>query len=232
MSKNNKNILSIIDRLRPLIRQKLDTLLAKNALKQGLKSDGTIVTEFDLWVSNLIKDELKSSLPDVSFYSEEDIGEFQFPVAILDPIDGTRELAEFIPQCAVSFGIYYSEDYSDQRNFSWIYNPFTGFEVCSESLLSTKPKSDVVLVSRTEFEAGLYTEHDENIMAVGSIAYKLALLASGECKGVITKRDKNIWDIVAGIHLCYLAGIKVESTQKLLILPKKIKSPIELYNLK
>lgn len=232
MSKNSKNILSIIDRLRPLIRQKLDTLLSKNALKQGLKSDGTIVTEFDLWVSNLIKDELKSSLPDVSFYSEEDIGEFQFPVAILDPIDGTRELAEFIPQCAVSFGIYYSEDYLDQRNFSWIYNPFTGFEVCSESLLSSKAKSDVVLVSRTELEAGLYTEHDENIMAVGSIAYKLGLLASGECKGVITKRDKNIWDIAAGIHLCYLAGIKVESTQKLLILPKKIKSPIELYNLK
>ena len=42
---------------------------------------------------------------------------------------------------------------------------------------------------------------------MGSIAFKLGLLATGSCHFILSANPKNIWDIAAGSILCRQRGI-------------------------
>lgn len=210
---NNIEILLILTKVKQEIRQYIDKIYSqKSSLSTYLKEDNSIVTELDLFISKLFKEEFGKKYDFLNFYCEEDNDELKFPSIILDPIDGTKELAKNINECAVSFGIYFTPNFEDKRNFSWIYNPFTGFEIHSliEFSKATKKLNPVLLsyISRTEADKGNFTSNDQVVyVPKGSIAYKLGLLASGACDFVFTKRPKNIWDIMAGSHLCYQRDI-------------------------
>jgi myo-inositol-1(or 4)-monophosphatase len=205
-------ILNIIDE----IKEDLDAKISKfdhKSLKISKKIDDTIVTDMDIYISELFKDKITKLDTNINFFSEEHPDKFEFPVAILDPIDGTKEFAKGLDECAVSFGIYFSENLNDERNFSWIYNFYNKFEIHSEQIdqLRSEFKGKLKgMVSNTEYNKGLYTE-TEYIKPMGSIAYKLGLLADGQCDFVITKRPKNIWDIAAGTHLCLQRDIQFYS---------------------
>jgi myo-inositol-1(or 4)-monophosphatase len=213
--------IKIINILRPQIRQKIDVLKHDfKSLKVSKKADNTIVTDFDIFISDLFKAELKLKFPEINFYSEEDQGVFDFPICIIDPIDGTREFAKGINECAVSVGLYFSDQIDDERNISWIYNPITEFEVSSfDELPICKIQSDKIkaFVSNTEFESGMHLSHDNiSYGPKGSIAFKLGLLAANGCDFVITKKDKNIWDILAGTHICLKNGIRLYHHDKVI----------------
>ena len=60
-------------------------------LRVSKKKDNSIVTDMDIYISELFKHKLNSLDSSIHFYSEENLGDFRFPVAILDPIDGTKE---------------------------------------------------------------------------------------------------------------------------------------------
>lgn len=227
-------ILSTLGKIKVQISQLIDqTFQNIDLLEINYKKDSTIVTNIDIFISNLFKTEFLKLYPFLHFYSEEEHSEFQYPLIILDPIDGTKELAQGIGECAVSFGIYFSPNFDDPRNFSWIYNPFTGFEISSESLYSSsvqnKTKPLLGLVSRTESEKGSFKSTQDRVYkAKGSIAFKLGLLASGACDFVETQRPKNIWDIMAGSHICFKRGIKihVEGVEISSLETKLVPSPI------
>ncbi|MDC0255479.1 hypothetical protein OAK75_11325 [Bacteriovoracales bacterium] len=202
----NKIKKSIIDKFNKIFQNNSIDLL-----KKSKKSDNTIVTEIDIFVSNLIKEELHKSSK-FSFFSEEDHGELKYPSIILDPIDGTRELAKGLPECALSLA--FMEDPSVSKGWGWIFNPFTGFDISSDNefFISPNYKSEplVGFVSRSEWEGGLFN-NDESVSSIrfiprGSIAFKLGLLACGACDFVLTKKPKNIWDIAAGTILCEKKG--------------------------
>ncbi len=179
------------------------------------KADRSIVTEFDIFVSDHVKKVFKDSNHDFNFFSEEDQENFEFPVIVLDPIDGTREFAKGYGECAVSLAILFSADIKDERNFGWIYNPFTGFEVTNEvkyPLGNRHSHADAIniMISRSEWEKSAQNmdfNNDLRISPLGSIAFKLGLLATGACECVISFRDKNIWDIAAGVVICHSRGI-------------------------
>lgn len=221
MSNQFNRILRLIERVKPQISQKIDSIVNNpKSLNVREKADTSVVTILDLFISDLIEKEINSTFPEVNFYSEENQKSFEFPVCILDPIDGTKELVEGVDEYAVSFGIYYSKNFEDPRNFSWIYNPRTGFEIHNLLLVDIAPRSCgqvLTLISRTEAKMGLFPKETEELAykAVGSIAYKLGLLAAGQCDQVISKRDKNVWDIAAGTHLCLLQGISFKSSSEL-----------------
>lgn len=215
MNKFHTQVLSILNRIKHDIGQKFDQVFIENELLEiREKGDRSLVTNIDLFVSDLFKKYFLIEFPEIHFYSEEDQGSWGFPLIILDPIDGTRELSMGVGECAVSFGIYFSDDFLDARNISWIYNPFTGLEI--NSLDHTKKmnylQSDLLMsyVSRTEYEKGLYQQVPNiQFFPKGSIAFKLGLLAGGSGNFVITKKPKNIWDIAAGTHICASRGIRL-----------------------
>ena len=188
------------------------------ALKIDFKKDQSLVTEIDLFVSDLVKSEFLHSdkFNNFHFFSEEDHECLTFPSAILDPIDGTRELTKGIPECAVSLGLMNSDLVGDPLNYGWVYNPFTGFSMDS-SVSSIKAKhidkkKILGLVSRSEFERGYFDnflkkDSSMDLSPRGSIAFKLGLLASGACDFVVSLSPKNIWDIAGGTIICHKRNI-------------------------
>ena len=205
------------------LTKKLGFLFGPKASKKieiNLKSDESIVTEIDLFVSNLLKEKLQKhpKYKDYNFFSEEDFEKLKFPSAILDPIDGTRELAKGRAECAVSLALMKSPELSDSGNYGWLYNPFSGFNLDSSTpFVASNNKSNqkiLGMVSRSEFEKGYFKDFlniDPRIELTprGSIAFKLGLLASGGCDFVLSLSPKNIWDIAAGTILCVQRGIKL-----------------------
>lgn len=186
------------------LRSEIDIILNEVEANKNTqtKSDNSPVTEFDLRVHALFQDLADSQ--GVHLLSEEGSHELKYPCFILDPLDGTKEFVKEIPECAVSFAYFHGPDIDDPENFAWIYNPLTREELNSEELPRVSHPRKRTLVSRTEFEAGLF--QDEDVEVVGSIAYKLMLLANGECNQVISKRPKNIWDVAAGTLMVSKVG--------------------------
>jgi myo-inositol-1(or 4)-monophosphatase len=66
----------------------------------------------------------------------------------------------------------------------------------------------VVLASRSEIARGQWLPFEPRcrVVAMGSIAYKLALVASGEADATISLAPKHGWDICAGVLLVEEAG--------------------------
>jgi myo-inositol-1(or 4)-monophosphatase len=212
MSIKNK-FQSTNSQLREKICQKIDQIKCKKAKEIAYKDDQSPITVLDNFISDLIKENFKTYIAEgYTFYSEEDHKQLQSPCIILDPLDGTKEFIKDNGECAVSLAIFDDLD-SMKGILSWIYNPFKAFEVESGESSCTPKKRDKLLglVSHTEWDQGLYQEYREqseiNLKAVGSIAYKLALLANGDCDFVITKKPKHIWDIAAGTMICQERGI-------------------------
>ncbi len=206
-----------------MLTEKLTFLFGPKAssdINVNLKSDNTIVTEIDLFVSTLLKEKLKThpEFKRYTFFSEEEYDQLNFPVAILDPIDGTRELVKGRAECAVSLAMMNSSDINDPLNYGWLYNPFSGFSLDSDvPFVASNNKSTqkiLGMVSRMEFEKGYFNnflniDPKIEITPRGSIAFKLGLLASGGCDFVLSLSPKNIWDIAAGTVLCAQRGIKL-----------------------
>lgn len=203
-----------IDHLKHSIYDKLHELRERE-VKIDKKIDKSFVTEFDLFISERVKEIFTKRHPDFHFYSEEDPESFDFPAIVVDPLDGTREYVKGYGECSVSLAILYSDRVDDPKNFGWIYNPFTGFEISNDLHVPIEPRENVpptihVLVSRSEWEKNLVNhEYGDfvRITPLGSIAYKLGLLAAGACDVVVSKRPKNIWDIAAGVLICHSRGI-------------------------
>ena len=177
--------------------------------KTSLKKDLSPVTEIDLFISQITRDIFARSEPGLHFFSEEDPQAFQFPMVVLDPIDGTREFSLGIPECALSLAIMHTPEIADPQNFAWIFNPHTGFELSSNSSFipprSRAPGAPAGLISRTEQARGLSLEKLV-VTSRGSIAFKLGLLAAGASDFVFSHKPKHVWDIAAGTLLASQRG--------------------------
>lgn len=181
------------------------------------KSDRSLVTEIDHYVSNLIKEKIgEDALKSVCFFSEEDNVELFFPAIILDPIDGTSQLAKGQSDCCISLALVEDTDVSSDKNLAWIYNPFTGFEI-NTSTRFVPPKNIntapfLGLISKSDYKRGIFNDlnvpEDVILFPKGSIALKLALLADGFCDFVFSRTPKNIWDVAAGCILLQQRGYR------------------------
>lgn len=178
------------------------------------KPDKTFVTNIDQRLSDFCKQHPGAA--GFNFYSEEDHTELLFPAMVVDPLDGTLELIAGRPECAVSVAWLPSPDL--KSGFAAVFNPFTGFSLTTADSAPWKAKpnldSPIGMISRTEWSKGLYQNMSAHLIPRGSIAFKLALLASGTCDYVVSLRPKNIWDIAAGTMLCQQRGLEMWSAGK------------------
>ena len=197
------------------------------------KDDGSILTNVDEQFSKITDDWVKRYWNDFNFFSEEDQQSFEFPMAVLDPIDGTNEFASGSSQYCYSLAMMESPELANTKNWAYIYNPSTGFELLSSKNFLPRYRSLTPLlgfVSRSEYAKGLHGNFSINkelsIVPVGSIALKLAFLAVGSCDFVYSLRPKNIWDIAAGTILCHQRGIAFyENGELVTSLDKKVFKP-------
>lgn len=147
-------------------------------------------------------------------------------VWIVDPLDGTREFVKGLPEFCVSIG--FAEN--GKPAAGGIYNPATK-ETFLGALdtgvlyngLPSQPSQRknldgaLVLASRSEVKRGEWKQFENGpfkLQAMGSVAYKLALVSAGLADITFTLTPKNEWDVVAGAALVRSAGGFVSTLEK------------------
>jgi myo-inositol-1(or 4)-monophosphatase len=188
------------------------------------KGPGQIVTEADLAVDELLKERLLRLLPDAAWLSEETPDDRlrlgQHRVWVVDPIDGTRSFVAGVPEFTVSVALI--EDGRPVLGF--VLNPATAelFEATRDgstflngALVHGSDQRSLsgarILCSSTEnrrrnFKALLPTAE---VATIGSLAYKLALVAAGRFAGYLSWRYSHDWDIAAAVLLLARAGVRI-----------------------
>ncbi len=188
-------------------------------IQSTLKDGGDPVTEADLLLDKILKKELLRN--DEGWLSEEtrdDLSRLDKAyVWIVDPLDGTREFIQGIPEWCMSIAYVVN----GQPQAAGICNPATDETFlgtrASGVTLNGKPvhvtdKKDLqtatVLASRSEVKRGEWERFEDvfEVIPMGSVAYKLARVAAGLDDVTFTLVPKNEWDVAAGCLLVEAAG--------------------------
>lgn len=186
------------------------------------KSKNNPVTSADLAANRKIREIISGRFPQDGWLSEEDQDSSKrlacSRIWIIDPIDGTKEFIEGVPEFAVSIA-FVAEGIPAAAA---IYNPAQNLlytaAVGQGAYLNGSPirvsgRGQVdgarLLVSRSEPQRKfrVFAERCE-IRPVGSIAFRLAKVAGGDGDGTLTFRSIHEWDICAGVLLVQEAGGK------------------------
>lgn len=139
-------------------------------------------------------------------------------VWVVDPIDGTREFIEGIPEWCISIGLV-----EEGRPVAGgILNPATDelvigsletgvtYNGAPASVTEPGPEDRVtILASRSEIRRGEWGRFEGGRFEVrpcGSVAYKMALVAAGRADATWTLVGKSEWDVVGGTALVRAAG--------------------------
>jgi myo-inositol-1(or 4)-monophosphatase len=187
------------------------------------KSKNNPVTSADLAANRKIREIILGRFPEDGWLSEEDKDNAQrlslSRVWVIDPIDGTKEFIEGVPQFAVSIGLVVE----GCPKVAVVFNPAEdrfyqaaagqGAYLNNQRIRVTA-RSDIdgalLLVSRSEPQRKFQVFADRcEIKPVGSIAFRLAKVAGGDGDGTLTFRSIREWDICAGVLMVQEAGGKV-----------------------
>jgi myo-inositol-1(or 4)-monophosphatase len=139
-------------------------------------------------------------------------------VWVVDPLDGTREFVAGIPEWCISVGFVEN----GKAVAGGICNPATrelflgaighGITLNGKAVRPSNCRDlsgAVVLASRSEVKQGeweCFKRAPFVTRPMGSVAYKLALVAAGLADATWTLAPKSEWDIAAGVALVECAG--------------------------
>jgi myo-inositol-1(or 4)-monophosphatase len=139
-------------------------------------------------------------------------------VWVVDPVDGTREFIQGIPEWCVSIGLV--ED--GVAVAGGICNPATGETMLGSretgvtlngepaaAHAATSLDGERVLASRSEVNRGEWQRFDDagfETVPMGSVAYKLGRVGAGLDPVTWTLVPKHEWDVAAGAALVLAAG--------------------------
>jgi len=187
------------------------------------KQGGSPVTEAD----TAVNEALLALLPRgregwLSEETADDAGRLESKrVWVVDPVDGTKEFIQGIPEWSVSIGLVENGRpvaggiCMPSRDLTIIGALESGVSVNNEPCATRKLRSLAgieVLASRSEVGRGEWRRfHDApfKVRAMGSVASKLALVAAGLADATWTLVPKHEWDVAAGTALVMAAGGKV-----------------------
>ena len=183
------------------------------------KGPGQLVTEADLAVDRFLKETLLR--PGEGWLSEETeddrtrLGRHR--VWVVDPIDGTRSFAEGVPEFTICVALLVD----DRARLGFVYNPATEemFEAAAGQGATRNGEpmrvSGVARLDDAHIVASRFESRRRNFAALiptaalsslGSLAYKLALVAAGRYDGYLSWRRTHDWDIAAALLLLEEAG--------------------------
>jgi myo-inositol-1(or 4)-monophosphatase len=179
------------------------------------------VTQADLESNELLRSTILEAFPNDGWLSEETADSEdrldKKRVWIVDPLDGTKEFINEIPEFCVCIALV--ED--GQPRIAVEYNPVRdelfhaskgGGAFLNGEPIHVSKQADLrharVLASRSEEARGEWDPYQPlmKVELTGSVAYKFALVASGRHDATFTLTPKNEWDVCAGTLLVTEAG--------------------------
>ena len=215
-----------LERIRSALGEALKALeaLQRGGVWVGRKAGGDVMTAAD----HALNETLRQALPRAGegWLSEETADDpvrlERGRVWVVDPLDGTQEFVAGIPEWCVSIGLV--ED--GQPVAGGLCNPATGelFLGSAEAgvTLNGRPvrarerrdlRGAEVLASRSEVRRGEWDNGDApfRVRPVGSVAYKLVLVAAGLTDATWTLSPKHEWDVAGGVALVLAAGGEIRT---------------------
>ncbi len=193
---------------------------ASGTVQVDFKSGDDPVTEADRVANRVLRDMLVQDGDGwLSEESAEDSSRLQKSrVWVVDPLDGTREFVAGIPEWCISVALVEN----GRAIAGGIRNPatgetFLGSVECGLTYNGSAVRCSqrkclsgaTVLASRTEVKRGEWKRFEDasfTVKAMGSVAYKLALVAAGLADATWTLCPKHEWDVAAGVALIASAG--------------------------
>ena len=196
-------------------------------LQVSTKSPGDFVSSADKRTDKILIEELQKAHPEYGVITEESgvLNKNNLKNRwIIDPIDGTMNFLNGIPQFAISVG--YEED--GEVKCGVIFNPIMNEMYCAEKgngaylnnsriRVSKKKKiKDALIVTGgpkgiSKIKDKIFSEYINvsknvsNVRKFGSAALDMAYVACGRFDGY-WQRELNYWDIAAGIIILKEAG--------------------------
>ena len=196
-------------------------------LQVTAKGPGDFVSSADKRTEKILIDELQKAHPDYCIVTEESgviNGSNIKQRWIIDPIDGTFNFLNGVPQFAIS--VAYEEN--NEILCGVILNPVTNEMYCAEKgngaylnnsriRVSKKKKvKDSLLVTggpkqTSKIKKQIFSEYIEisnkssNVRKFGSAALDMAFVACGRFDGY-WQREINLWDVAAGVVIVKEAG--------------------------
>ena len=196
-------------------------------LQVSAKGPGDFVTSADKRTEKILIDELQKAHPEYGIVTEETgiINKTNKKNRwIIDPIDGTLNFLNGVPQFAISIG--YEEN--GEIKCGVIFNPISNEMFCAEKgngaylnngrirVSNKKRINDALLVTggpkgASKIKDKIFSEYikvSNNVLHVrkfGSAALDMAYVACGRFDG-FWQRELNYWDIAAGIIILKEAG--------------------------
>ncbi|MGA8687484.1 MAG: 3'(2'),5'-bisphosphate nucleotidase CysQ [Candidatus Sulfotelmatobacter sp.] len=220
----------VLERIRAALEASRAVLarFTPGAIEAEYKAGHDPVTEADRALDAVLRKELLRD--GEGWLSEESVDDpirlQRSHVWVVDPLDGTREFVEGIPEFCVSIGFVEN----GRPVAGGIYNPATDEtflgSIESGVTYNGKPSQPsqrntldgaLVLASRSEVKRGEWKPFENaafTIRPMGSVAYKLALVSAGLADVTFTLTPKNEWDVVAGAALVQSAGGFVSTLEK------------------
>ena len=211
-------------------------------LQVSSKGPGDFVTSADKRTEKILIQELQKAHPEYGIITEETgiINNSNTKNKwIIDPIDGTFNFMNGIPQFAISIG--YEEN--NEIKCGVIFNPISNEMFCAEKgsgaylnntrirVSKQKKISDALVVTggpkgESKIKDKIFSEYINvsknvaNVRKFGSAALDIAYVACGRFDGY-WQRELNYWDIAAGIILVKEAGGFVDFFEEEKNLPLK-----------
>ncbi len=196
-------------------------------LQVSSKAPGDFVTSADKRTEKILVEELQKAHPDYGIVTEESgiINKLNLKNRwIIDPIDGTMNFLNGIPQFAISVG--YEEN--NEIKCGVVFNPITNEMFCAQKgsgaylnnsrirVSSKKKMKDSLLVTGGPKQASnikdkifkeyiTISKNVSNVRKFGSASLDMAYVASGRFDGY-WQRELNYWDIAAGVIIVKEAG--------------------------
>ena len=196
-------------------------------LQVSTKGPGDFVTSADKRTEKILIDELQKAHPEYGIITEETgiINKSNLKNRwIIDPIDGTMNFLNGIPQFAISIG--YEEE--GEIKCGVIFNPIMNEMFCAEKgngaflnnsrirVSNKKNIKDSLIVTggpkgASKIKDKIFSEYINvsknvsNVRKFGSAALDVAYVACGRFDGY-WQRELNFWDIAAGIIILKEAG--------------------------
>ena len=193
------------------------------AIASKAKAGGDPVTDADLLIDEIMKDELLHD--GEGWLSEETADDTDrlrhSRVWVVDPVDGTREFVDGIPEWCVSIGLVVDgapvaggilAPAADHLILGAVGHGVT----LNGEPVSTTPKAAIegalVLASRSEVKRGEWERFFKtpvSIRNMGSVAYKLGLVGAGLADATWTLVPKHEWDVAGGAAVVIAGGGEV-----------------------
>jgi myo-inositol-1(or 4)-monophosphatase len=189
-----------------------------------MKENDSPVSDADIAVDRLLRERLRAARPDYGWFSEETVDDASRrsgrPVFIVDPIDGTREFLAGRNEWAISIAVVANgrpvaavlavpalrETFASSAGGGAWLNGMPVTVPRRDSLAGVKVAGPRRYVRQVAEKAGIDIRA---VRFIGSLAYRLALVAVGRVDIAAAREGARDWDLAAADLIVHEAGGKL-----------------------